>query len=107
MGVYIDMEMPKDVTLLAISPDGTVDIISGQPDLSWKTLKHKAISVPPHGRLIDADALHKLFEDQWHYLQVLDWNENPTAEAEQSGINWCINTMHDDAPTVIPSNEGG
>lgn len=61
----------------------------------------------PHGRLIDADALHKLFEDQWHYLQVLDWNENPTAEAMQSGINWCINTMHDDAPTVIPASEDG
>ena len=59
------------------------------------------IEVPPHGRLIDADELHKLFEEQWHYLQVLDWNENPTAEATQSGINWCINTMHDDAPTVI------
>lgn len=64
------------------------------------------ISVPPHGRLIDADALDKLFEDQWHYLQVLDWNENPTAEATQSGINWCINTMHDDAPTIIPAEEG-
>ena len=65
------------------------------------------IPVPPHGRLIDADALHKLFEDQWHYLQVLDWNENPTAEAMQSGINWCINTMHDDAPTIIPADKGG
>ena len=64
------------------------------------------IEIPePHGRLIDADVLHKLFEDQWHYLQVLDWNENPTAEAVQSGINWCINTMHDDAPTVIPTSE--
>ena len=63
------------------------------------------LDVPPHGRLIDADALHKLFEDQWHYLQVLDWNENPTAEAVQSGINWCINTMHDDAPTIIQASE--
>ena len=70
-------------------------------------LKHGTVTeVPePHGRLIDADALHKLFEDQWHYLQVLDWNENPTAEAVQSGINWCINTMHDDAPTIIPASE--
>lgn len=74
---------------------------------------HEGLSIPiveipePHGRLIDADALHKLFEDQWHYLQVLDWNENPTAEANQSGINWCINTMHDDAPTVIPASEEG
>lgn len=66
------------------------------------------IEVPePHGRLIDADALHKLFEDQWDYLQVLDWNENPTAEAMQSGVNWCINTMHDSAPTVIPASKEG
>ena len=64
------------------------------------------VPVPSHGDLIDRGALHKLFEDQWHYLQVLDWNENPTAEAKQSGINWCINTMHDDAPTIIPA-EGG
>lgn len=63
MSIYIKgMEMPKDVTLLAISPDGTVDIISGQPDLMWKTLKHKAISVPPHGNLGDLDALKKKAE---------------------------------------------
>ena len=58
------MTMPKDVTLLAISPDGTVDIISGQPDLSWKTLEHKAISVPPHGKLGDLDALIAVYERQ-------------------------------------------
>ena len=64
------------------------------------------VEVPPHGRLIDADALHKLFEDQWHYLQVLDWNENPTAEARQSGVNSCINTRHDSDPTIIEAEEG-
>ena len=65
-----------------------------------------AVPIPSHGRLINADELHKLFEEQWHYLQVLDWDENPTAEAKQSGINWCINTMHDNAPTIIEA-EGG
>ena len=74
----------------------------GRTIREWADLISK---IPPHGRLIDADALHKLFEDQWYYLQVLDWNENPTAEAVQSGINWCINTMHDDAPTIIPAEE--
>jgi len=54
-----------------------------------------------HGRLVDADALHTLFENQWHYLQCLNWDENPTAEVKQTGINWCINTLHDDAPTII------
>lgn len=54
-----------------------------------------------HGRLVDADALHVLFENQWHYLQCLNWDENPKAETKQTGVNWCINTLHDDAPTII------
>ena len=125
MGFYVDLEMPKNCPMCpfahyddmfntfrgcditrgkrwAVKNDKDYAESSTKPD--WCPL----IEVPePHGRLIDADALHKLFEDQWHYLQVLDWNENPTAEAEQSGINWCINTMHDDAPTVIPASEEG
>ena len=122
MGFYVNLEMPKDCPMcpfayydmfntfrgcditrgkrLAAKNDKDYAESSTRPD--WCPL----IEVPePHGRLIAADALHKLFEDQWHYLQVLDWNENPTAEAMQSGINWCINTMHDDAPTVIPASE--
>ena len=122
MGFYVDLEMPKDCPMcpfayydmfntfmgcditrgkrLAVKNDKDYAESSTRPD--WCPL----IEVPePHGRLGDLDALHKLFEDQWHYLQVLDWNENPTAEAMQSGINWCINTMHDDAPTVIPASE--
>lgn len=99
MGMYINMEMPKkkNGAVLIIYPDGKCAFEDGKT--------YQAVPVPPHGRLIDADALHKLFEDQWHYLQVLDWNENPTAEAKQSGVNWCINTMHDSAPTVIPASE--
>ena len=117
MGVYIKgMEMPAGCSsclfrrtdyLLGL-PACTL-IFEEIPDgVNWdeKLPECPLTEVPePHGRLIDADALHKLFEDQWHYLQVLDWNENPTAEAMQSGINWCINTMHDDAPTVIPASE--
>ena len=122
MGFYVDLEMPKDCPMCpfanydmfntfcgcditrgkrwAVKNDKDYAESSTRPD--WCPL----IEVPePHGRLIDADALHKLFEDQWHYLQVLDWNENPTAEANQSGINWCINTMHDDATTVVPASE--
>jgi len=124
MGFYVNLEMPPDCPMCpfahydmfntfrgcditrgkrwAVKNDKDYAESSTRPD--WCPL----IEVPePHGRLIDADALHKLFEDQWHYLQVLDWNENPTAEAMQSGINWCINTMHDDAPTVIPASEEG
>ena len=106
MAILIEgMEMPKDGYIdVRLFSDGTATTQTGQNPF-YK--EFQVVEVPPHGRLIDADALHKLFEDQWHYLQVLDWNENPTAEAEQSGINWCINTMHDDAPTVIPASEEG
>lgn len=104
MSVLIkDIEMPTGCSALTLKvwPDGQVEIIDA--DGEWKT--SEAVPITSHGRLIDEDALHKLFEDQWNYLQVLDWNENPTAEAMQSGINWCINTMHDDAPTVIPASK--
>ena len=118
MGVYIKgMEMPKNGYDCPMCKDGMCIIPGKDSDgicLSFGPYEEKRpndcplIEVPePHGRLIDADVLHKLFEDQWHYLQVLDWNENPTAEAVQSGINWCINTMHDDAPTIIPASEEG
>ena len=60
-----------------------------------------------HGRLVDADALHVLFENQWHYLQCLNWDENPKAETKQTGVNWCINTLHDDAPTIIEAEGDG
>lgn len=108
MGLYIpDLRLPADGDFelwIAVGKDGsfTYNVRGG-----WRDGKQKVFMVPPHGRLIDADALHKLFEDQWHYLQVLDWNENPTAEAKQSGVNWCINTMHDSAPTVIPASKEG
>lgn len=117
MGVYIKgMEMPQGcfycICNKHLDPDTDMCILTRDAfDSTFRVVEHRRdncplIEVPdPHGRLIDADALHKLFEDQWHYLQVLDWNENPTAEAMQSGINWCINTMHDDAPAVIPASE--
>ena len=108
MGIYVKgMEMPTNAdmapTAVWVYPNGYAIVFKDNGRMKQYT---QAVPVPPHGRLIDADALHKLFEDQWHYLQVLDWNENPTAEARQSGVNWCINTMHDDAPTVIEAEEG-
>lgn len=113
MSILIEgMEMPKGCASCPFFDDECFGAYKCDAVQSWGSDTERAsgcplIPIPPHGRLIDADALHKLFEDQWHYLQVLDWNENPTAEANQSGINWCINTMHDDAPTVIPASEEG
>ena len=48
MGVYINMEMPtKGYRLLLVHADGTVQTTDGET---------AAVPVPPHGRLIDADA---------------------------------------------------
>lgn len=107
------MEMPINCLLCpfcvpeADEENGDICIISGQFPLINKeerSVECPLVELPPHGRLIDADALHQLFEAQWHYLQCLDWDENPTAEYTQSGVNWCINTMHDEAPTIIPAD---
>ncbi len=110
MGVYINIEMPTSCGYCPLrheARDGDECYLGASlREYQKRPDDCPLVPVPPHGRLIDADALHKLFEDQWHYLQVLDWNENPTAEARQSGINWCINTMHDDAPTIIPAELG-
>ena len=124
MGFYVNLEMPKDCPMCPFANYDMFNTFKGCDITRGKRCAvindkdyAKSPTIPdwcplievqePHVRLIDADALHKLFEDQWDYLQVLDWNENPTAEATQSGINWCINTMHDNAPTVIPASEEG
>lgn len=104
MGVYIkNMEMPGRGEYRCIvrkwGEKITIDLYGDEE------LCGILVPVPDHGRLIDADALHQLFEEQWHYLQTLDWEENPKAEAKQDGVNWCINTMHDDAPTIIGEDD--
>lgn len=54
MGVYIKgMEMPKRWMVINIHADGRV---TAHFDEFGKMIG-KAVSVPPHGRLIDADAL--------------------------------------------------
>ena len=58
MGVYIKgMKMPKDEPqLLWVYPNGKALTVQSDVD-PWKELQ--AVPVPPHGRLIDADALEK------------------------------------------------
>lgn len=64
MSVLIrDMEMPKNEPLLVkINPDGSVSTTAKN---GYK--KYKAVSVPLHGRLIDADALVR---DNGSYISI-------------------------------------
>lgn len=82
------MEMPKEdeEIIIRIDSDGTV-----MTEYALPISGTKAVSVPPHGRLIDADALIKpknqhidVHSDEW-YVEV---------------------RTIDDAPTIIPAEEG-
>lgn len=55
-----NVEMPTDHPLwIVVHPDGTVEAneVSASRPVGWQTLRNATIPVPPHGRLIDADAL--------------------------------------------------
>lgn len=83
MGVYIkNMEMPTDHPLwIVVHSDGTVEAneVSASRPVGWQTLRNAAVPVPPHGDLIDRDAL-------------------PTSRVEWKDI---VN-----APTIILAEEG-
>lgn len=79
------MKMPYLSIVLCIHPDGKVfaDI-----DGEWK--EYKAVELPPHGRLIDADAfLAKLKKDPLFPL------------VEKYGMSGVIEAQ----PTILPAKE--
>ena len=90
MAIYIKgVEMPTEgVFCIDIFPDGRV---AGHYDCTIK--QAKAVPVPPHGRLIDADALNS---DGFH--AVFRYTGKMPYEYTAMRI--------DDAPTIIPAEEG-
>jgi len=85
MGVYIDMEMPKvGGKIITIYADGRV-LYDGD--------YIKAVPVPPHGRLIDADAL------------LRHWEELAYSGGDCE-LYSCMGDIRD-APTIIPASEEG
>lgn len=91
MGVYIDgMEMPQNLGVsVTIYPDGRVIRYLGY---GAKEQLGTAVPVPPHGRLVDADALRE------------DWLENGENEYVYD-TNAFLDSL-DAAPTIIPAEEG-
>lgn len=79
------MELPTTPVLFCIHPDGKVFA-----DLEGNWREYKAVPVPPHGRLIDADALAistavPLDGKPYQYVHI----DNIKA-----------------APTIVPAEEG-
>ena len=92
------MEMPTDRSRwVVIYPDGKVDY-SDKTD-EWETLKDKAVPVPPHGRLIDADALIA----KLNMMIAMAFGEGNTAFhfAYRS-----LGKVVENAPTIIEAEEG-
>ena len=95
MGIYIKgMEMPKDYgRCMVIFPDGRVTTEFGSQIIA------KAVYVPPHGRLIDADAMraamyHEAFETD---SPLQKWDGGCWIRYKM------FERMESSAPTIIPA----
>lgn len=98
MGVYIDMEMPKGKRgkRIIIFPNGAVVELIAEYTYDGDLHTVKAIPVPAHGRLIDADALIKVFKTK---------AKNPLNQ-ETAPYSWafayeCLADVVGDMPTII------
>lgn len=95
-GVYIKgMKMPtKENVVILINPQGGVWMIGDMPNEDTHLAKAKAVPVPPHGRLIDADAL----------IKSLSLDESD-AENGASLLMAIFLEVLKAAPTIIPANK--
>ena len=90
MGVYIpSMEMPKTDALLHVHADGRAVFYPFSAD--GEVTEFQAVPVPPHGRLIDADALTK-------HIKRDGIASDPFVKI--------VCDYFKDAPTIIPAEEG-
>lgn len=100
MGVYIKgMEMPKPKLMatvyhayVLVSPNGHASIVVDNED-GLNSTAYPLVPVPPHGRCIDADAL----KSKGFYTTVCYTGKMPY---EYTAM------LIDDAPTIIPAEEG-
>ena len=99
MGVYIKgIEMPKEGNwkTVRIYPDGSCAVPNWQGDCTF-IKGTKAVSIPKHGRLIDADA----------YEQLLYSLDNRDYRREKGSIKDAIKFLHSNyTPTIIPAEKG-
>lgn len=108
MGVYIpNMEMPKDGFItITVTSDGRVVGNSKKESGKFGNLDNediaKAVPVPPHGRLIDANIMEKSIKMQSSFLKLMGGDIAKIAETLEKGVLQEIAN----APTIIPAEEG-
>lgn len=110
MGIYITgIDMPRHGMVINIYPDGRV---ADHFDEFQETIA-TAVSVPPHGRLIDADKLGIRDAEKQAYEAYLrekgeDFIEEPLLEylrGISEGLTQASGHVRF-APTIIPTEEG-
>lgn len=96
MSIYIKgVEMPKhddEYVIFTVYGDGGV--VYGPPNRPHVRYKDRAVPIPPHGRLIDADA-----------LKVSLVFAEKTAEWAVPALRAVLMVI-DEMPTIIPAQEG-
>lgn len=114
MGVYIrGMEMPTRCCECRLSTcyslkerplcDVLVEYMS-YGEWEAKRLDHcPLVEIPPHGRLIDADALKSVLK--WHHSVFIGAEDE--VEKAQSDALICAISEVVNAPTIIPASEEG
>ena len=97
MGIYINgIEMPKSKSIcIIIDPAGQVRHYDLNNDKYADNELFEAVSISPHGRLIDADVLAEKHRELAYELRGANYDFHMTA------CSW-VNS----APTIIPAEEG-
>lgn len=93
-GIYIHgMDIPKHGSIVLVEVDENGDVYAAYDSGITKLAQYKAVPVPPHGDLIDRDALR----------------DNNCDAFEINGADKTILAMDvsiiDDAPAIIPASE--
>lgn len=102
MGFYIpDLRLPADGDFelwIAVRKDGSFayNVRGG-----WQDGKQKAVPIPSHGRLIDADTMIASVKRQADFLKIMDGDLATIAEILEKDILQEI----ENAPTIIPAEE--
>lgn len=100
MSVYIkSMEMPKPGQIVLVEIDENGDVFAAYDGGRTKLTQYKAVHVPGHGRLIDADALiTKVTDAAIKQPEIADVYYEQASE-----IGGWLYSM----PTIIPADKDG
>jgi hypothetical protein len=82
-----------------------VDTNAETSDGEW----HEIIPVQPHGRLIDADVLMREFEKAQRTMEQhgQEYSCSFMSSSQELSTEWyCVEDMVENAPTIIPAEEG-